>query len=104
MMILHPLLGHLYLVEQYLLTYFSRLFCVAALARFGRVRCYSWTFLLGGLASAAVAIILWTTERGSQAWGNCPPLSIVLDLSCPKSTRYHLLFLQGKSDVGDAVQ
>jgi MFS family permease len=39
-----------------------------ALARFGRVRCYSGTFLLGGLASVSVAVILWTTERGSYVW------------------------------------
>ena len=39
-----------------------------ALARFGRVRCYSGTFLLGGLASVSVAVILWSTERGSLVW------------------------------------
>jgi hypothetical protein len=32
------------------------------------VRCYSWTFLLGGVSSATVAVILWSVERGSLVW------------------------------------
>jgi hypothetical protein len=38
------------------------------MARFGRLPCYSGTFLLGGLASASVAVILWSTQRGSYVW------------------------------------
>jgi hypothetical protein len=59
-----------YIAARIRVKHISDIYFVAALARFGRVRCYSWTFLLGGLASAAVAVILWTTERGSQAGGN----------------------------------
>ncbi|XP_023324223.1 organic cation transporter protein isoform X3 [Eurytemora carolleeae] len=41
---------------------------IPALNRFGRVKCYSGTFLIGGLACIAVAVILWTTDEGSLVW------------------------------------
>merc|ERR1719378_2039395 len=37
---------------------------IPALARFGRMKCYSGTFLLGGFACVAVAIVLWAAEKG----------------------------------------
>lgn len=39
---------------------------IPALSRLGRVKIYSGTFLLGGLACVLVAIILWVTEKGSM--------------------------------------
>jgi len=41
---------------------------IPALAKFGRVKCYSGTFLLGGFACVAVAIVLWAAEKGSLVW------------------------------------
>jgi len=41
---------------------------IPALARFGRVKIYSGTFLAGGLACVLVAIILWATKEGSVVW------------------------------------
>ena len=39
-----------------------------ALARFGRVKIYSGTFIAGGVACLCVALILWTTPRNSTVW------------------------------------
>jgi len=41
---------------------------IPALAKFGRVKIYSGTFLAGGVCCILVAIILWATEKGSVVW------------------------------------
>jgi len=41
---------------------------IPALAKFGRVKCYSGTFIIGGAACIAVALILWVVEEGSLVW------------------------------------
>jgi len=41
---------------------------IPALNRFGRVKIYSGTFLAGGISCIAVAIVLWSTEKGSLVW------------------------------------
>jgi len=41
---------------------------IPALARFGRMKCYSGTFIIGGAACIAVAIVLFATAEGSVVW------------------------------------
>lgn len=41
---------------------------IPALARYGRVKIYSGTFILGGLSCISVAIVLWSTKKGSLVW------------------------------------
>ena len=41
---------------------------IPALARFGRVKIYSGTFIAGGVACLCVALILWTTPKNSTVW------------------------------------
>jgi len=41
---------------------------IPALSRYGRVKIYSGTFILGGVACIAVALVLWTTKKGSLVW------------------------------------
>merc|ERR1719477_263754 len=41
---------------------------IPALSRYGRVKIYSGTFILGGVACIAVALVLWTTKKGSLIW------------------------------------
>ena len=41
---------------------------IPALSRYGRVKIYSGTFILGGIACIAVALVLWTTAKGSLVW------------------------------------
>ena len=41
---------------------------IPALSRYGRVKIYSGTFITGGVACISVALVLWTTEKGSLVW------------------------------------
>jgi len=41
---------------------------IPALSRYGRMKIYSGTFIVGGAACIAVALVLWTTEKGSLVW------------------------------------
>jgi OCT family organic cation transporter-like MFS transporter 4/5 len=41
---------------------------IPALARYGRVKIYSGTFIIGGLSCISVAIVLWSTKKGSLVW------------------------------------
>ena len=41
---------------------------IPALSRYGRVKIYSGTFITGGIACISVALVLWTTEKGSLVW------------------------------------
>jgi len=41
---------------------------IPALARYGRVKIYSGTFILGGISCIIVAIVLWSTKVGQLVW------------------------------------
>merc|ERR1740137_323364 len=41
---------------------------IPALSRYGRVKIYSGTFITGGIACIAVALVLWTTENQSYSY------------------------------------